>query len=172
MKIPKFAKALVLSTAIFAMATPVFAAPTPVVISNTLTATFKINPVAPGFVLEWIDSIGGATVTNPLAEIEANAGDESELFMRATVAEQTFYMVMFKVTRTDGVPISEEDVAIYDYSVEPASERDGTLMDDGTAVYFWSRTQSVTDTEDLKFGIQYNVDGNFKVEAVAVDAPV
>ncbi|WP_217592517.1 hypothetical protein [Cohnella sp. GbtcB17] len=173
MRVPKLAKALLLSAAVFTAATPAYAfslSTTP--ISNTLTSTFKIKAL-PSFLLQWTDEQGVVLTGNALPEIEADAEDESLLYIKAKVNQDYDYQVMFKVTRTDNKPIAEDDVVIREYKDDgTTSTRSGTYLDDDTkTVYYWSRSRLITSAsaQNLKFDAIFAVDGNFKIEAAAVE---
>lgn len=176
MRVPKLAKALLLSAAVFTAATPAYAfSLSTTSISNTLTSTFKIKAL-PSFVLNWTDAQGVALTDNTLPEIEADAGQESLLYMKATVDKTYVYQVMFKVTRTDGKPIGEDDVVIREYRDDgTTSTREGMYLDNDTdTVYYWSRSREITSAEaqNKKFDAKFVKDGAYQIEATAVEGQI
>ncbi|MBB6731176.1 hypothetical protein [Cohnella zeiphila] len=168
MRVPKFAKVLLLSTAILTAAAPAYAERNITPLSNTLTATFNVTS---NFTLQWTDGVG-VLPSAELPEITAGTGEVKDLNMKATVSRPYDYQVLFVISRTDGTAISETDAVLEDDSVTPADEIDGNISGLDNKLHIYSRGRSITDTDDLHFGVKFLTAGQYKIEAFAVEEPM
>jgi hypothetical protein len=164
MRVPKFAKVLILSTAILTAAAPAYAERNITPLSNTLTATFNVTST---FTLEWTDSTYNVLPGSALPEITATTNDSKDLYMKATAAHSYDYEVLFLISRTDGTAISDADAVIADES----GDITGNVSDHDSKLHIYSETRSITDTQDLHFGVKFLTPGQYKIEAFAVSLP-
>ncbi|WP_433922748.1 hypothetical protein [Paenibacillus taichungensis] len=173
MRIPKFVKAVLLSTALFTMAAPAYADYSYTPLSNKITATFKVNaPAEPTYVLKWLDSSNHELEALPLQTV--NSGDSKDLKLRATVS-QDFKNIQyyFKITRTDGTSITKSDLDLSQYRdsgglTALSSSVDGELL----LIYSKNFSTITSPSMDSTFKITFNSSGQYQISVVAVSAPI
>lgn len=171
MKTPRWAKALLLSTALFTMAAPAYADYSFTPLSNKIMATFKVNaPAEPTYVLKWLDSSNHEVQTLPLQTV--NGGDSKDLKLRATVSQDyTNIRYYFKITRTDGTAITKSDLNLFQYRDNDLTALNSSV--DGELLLTYSRNFSTVTSPsmDSTFKITFNSAGQYQIDVVAVSSP-
>ncbi|WP_418040662.1 hypothetical protein [Paenibacillus xylanilyticus] len=171
MKKNTFAKVLLLSSALLLAATPAYAASGRPV-SNTITASFKVNPVAPSFMLKWVDNDNRELETLPLQTV--TSGESKDVTVRATVSQNySDISMVFTITRTDGTAITEGDVELNEY-VENVlgTPRTGYLDDEGRLVIRSKYYRTISSPgKDFFYNLKFNTTGEYQISVVAVNEP-
>ncbi|WP_419891317.1 hypothetical protein [Paenibacillus xylanexedens] len=171
LKMNKLTKALLLSSALLLAASPTYAASGKPV-SNTITASFKVNPVVPTFVLKWVDNADVEQETLPLQNV--SSGDSKDVKVRATTSKTYADInLVFTITRTDGTPITDNDVVLIDYEHNPLGNLiNGDVDNAGKLVIYSDYYQSVpSPTHDFLYKLKFNTTGEYQVSVVAMNAP-
>lgn len=171
LKMNKLTKVLLLSSALLLAASPTYAASGKPV-SNTITASFKVTPVVPTFMLKWVDNANEEQDTLPLQNV--NSGDSKEVKVRATTSKTyTDINLVFTITRTDGMPIADNDVVLIEYVNNPLGmPKNGYVDDAGKLVIYSDYYPSVpSPTHDFFYKLKFNMTGEYQVTVVAVNAP-
>lgn len=170
LKMNKLTKALLLSSALLMAASPTYAASGRPV-SNTITASFKVNPVAPSFTLKWVDNTDTELDTLPLQTV--NSGESKDVKVRATVSKNYSDIYMeFRITRTDGTAITQEDVELNEYvEGELVTPRTGYL--DGGSLVINSKSYRTINSpgRDFLYNLKFKTTGDYQISVVAVNAP-
>lgn len=168
MRAPRMVKALLLTAALFTMAAPAYADYSYTPLSNKITATFKVNaPAEPTYVLKWLDSSNNELETLPLQTVDS--GVSKDLKLRATVSQDfediRYY---FKIKRTDGTTITDQDVILAQYGDAGLSSFSGET--DGEFYLSYSkRFITVTSPSmDSTFNITFNTAGQYQIDVVAI----
>lgn len=170
MKKNKFAKVLLLSSALLLAATPAYAASGRPV-SNTITASFKVNPVTPSFMLKWVDN-NTELETLPLQTV--TSGESKDVMVRATVSQNySDISMVFTITRTDGTAITDEDVELNEYIENVLGEpRMGYLDGSGKLVIHSKYYRTIASPgKDFFYNLKFNTTGEYQISVVAVNEP-
>ncbi|MGX1826883.1 hypothetical protein ACWIE6_01410 [Paenibacillus taichungensis] len=171
LKMNKLTKVLLLSSALLLAASPTYAASGRPV-SNTITASFKVNPVAPSFVLKWVDSENQELETLPLQTV--TSGENKDVKVRATTSKTyTDIQLLFTITRTDGTAITANDVELNEYVNNSLGlPRTGEVGGDGKLTIYTRYYQTVTSpVHDFLYNLKFNNTGEYEISVVALNSP-